>query len=188
MVGGGAHTDGIFEREILDECVAERTTKCVKKCKYRYSNNDKRKKCVQSCLNHNEAMKICRPISVVIPVSRSDIKDIRHPGKTAATISTLVALFGGAGGYLLMVYGGAEYGDDGYEYRTEAGPLLAWIGLFVEVAAVVSVFVAIWGYAKWMGSSSAATPPKDTAGPKISPVAVTDGRRTYYGLGFTFNW
>ena len=140
------------------------------------------------CLNRHEAMEICRPTSVVIPVSRTDIENISHPGKTAALVGTLAIALGGAGGFLLMVYGSATYGDDGYEYRTEAGPVLFWLGLFVEAAAVASVFVAIWGYAKWMGSSSAATPPKDTAGPKISPVAVNDGRRTYYGLGFTFNW
>jgi hypothetical protein len=186
--GDRAHPDGIFARDIFDECVADRTTKCRKKCRYRHSIGDNRQRCMKSCLNHHNAMEICRPISVVIPVSRSDIKDIRHPGKTAALVSTLAIALGCPGGYLLMVYGGATYGDDGFEYRTEAGPILAWIGLFIEAAVVASVFVAIWGYAKWTGSRSAATPPKDTAGPKISPVAVTDGRRMYYGLGFTFNW
>ena len=50
------------------------------------------------------------------------------------------------------------------------------------------VFVAVWGYVKWIGSSSAATPEKDIIVPRVTPVVINDGRRTFLGAGLSFNW
>jgi hypothetical protein len=35
---------------------------------------------------------------------------------------------------------------------------------------------------------SAAAPPDEPEGPKITPVAMTDGERTYWGLGMSWRW
>jgi hypothetical protein len=118
-------------------------------------------------------------------VSRSNIEDISHPGKTAAIISTLLMMFGGPGGFGMMIYANSACGEYGYN---DAELALVWGGLLLEVAALASVFVAIWGYAKWIGSSSAAAPKKDTTGPKLTPVTMSDGQRTYLGAGLRFDW
>lgn len=125
-----------------------------------------------------EAMVVSSDASMIYlaghePVSRDSVRDIDHPGDVHAIIGTFLAVLGSASG-IAMVFTMGEYGGYG------AAPILG--------VGVPGAIVAIWGWYTWATSRSSAAPPEKPAGPKVTPVALTDGERTYYGLGLCWRW
>lgn len=54
--------------------------------------------------------------------------------------------------------------------------------------AITSTVFAIWGWYTWGISNIAASQTDGTVKPYIAPVALTDGERTYWGLGMSWRW
>jgi hypothetical protein len=52
------------------------------------------------------------------------------------------------------------------------------------VVAIPSTIVSIWGWSTWGSSRSAAA----YHGPRMVPLAMTDGEKTYYGIGMSWAW
>ena len=105
-------------------------------------------------------------------VTRADIRDIDHPGNVVVAVSSFPAVLG------LVLTVGATQGD-------ASGVFVFLIGLCI---AIPSTAANIWGWYTFGRSRSAAKPSRPPAGPKIVPVALTDGERTYLGLGMSWGW
>lgn len=183
--GKGDYPTGILEQEILDECIKTRINKCRKKCKRQHTIIEDLRRCAKSCPDRETAKNVCEPTSVVIPVPRAEIDDISHPGKTAAIIGTLLMVVGGTAGLIATLHGPRLCGEYGCTFAELA---IIYGGLLLDIGAVVGLFVAGWGYSKWFASSGAANWECYPDRPKLSPVAITDGQRTYLGLGFSYVW
>ena len=115
-----------------------------------------------------------------IPIARAEIIKIDHPGKTAATVGTVLGVIGG----ILAVGGGLGLAiADGWNRL---------YCLFIAVPGVAisvpSAIVASWGYHRMSASRSAAEPPTGHTFPRLSPVALSDGKQTYWGLGMSWRW
>jgi hypothetical protein len=126
---------------------------------------------------------------VEVAILRRDIRDIDHPGITAATIGTILALVGSA--VFGTLYNNMESCSDPDGSGTAC--FRAHIAFYVVgcpsiVIGVISTILAIWGWNTWGTSRAAAAPPDEPEGPKINPVALTDGERTYYGIGLSWSW
>lgn len=111
--------------------------------------------------------------STDMPVFRSDIKDIDHPGNVAALIGTPLAL----GGYAFTIIGLISKFDRGGD--------MSWIAIPGLIAALPGTFYGVWGWVTWINSRVAASMP---SGVNATPVAMTDGKRTYLGLGMSWRW
>ena len=118
-----------------------------------------------------------------VPVLRQEIRDIDHPGGVSASIGLTLAAV--AGGYSLALYSKSQDcdGDDCWGH----GFAMAVIGLPCAIVAVIGLLNGIYGIVVWSSSHKAAKPP-ETSGPAISPVAITDGEQTYYGVGLRWVW
>lgn len=118
-----------------------------------------------------------------VPVLRQEIRDIDHPGDVSASIGLPLAAV--AGGYSLALYSKSQdcEGDDCWG----PGIAMAIIGLPCAIVAVVGLINGIYGTVVWSSSYKAAKPP-EPSGPTISPVALTDGEQTYYGVGLSWSW
>lgn len=186
-------TNGTIIPEIMDECVADRTVKCKQRCRNGFPSDyskDIALKCMKSCPDHDTAKSQCESISVEIPIARADIDDIEHPGETHTLVGMSLTL-AGIGGLVVASYisqncgKGIEDHNPGCTDNEMAGVLA---GGLVMIAGIISLPVWIWGTIVWAGSSSAAVPPRRPRGPKIRPVAISDGERSYYGLGLIWIW
>lgn len=115
-----------------------------------------------------------------IAILREDITDISHPGKMQIAGGITIALIGGAGAAVMFVE--SESGLKG-----EAQSALRPVAILSLVVAVVGAAISYRGFATLLSSRSAAALPEETATIKITPVAITDGERTYLGLGMTWS-
>jgi hypothetical protein len=115
-------------------------------------------------------------------VARIDIERIEHPGHTRAIVSTVFGSIGvaliGLGIFLAEDCGDGMYCGAFHLFMTLPGGLMA----------VPSSIAAIWYWLTWSDSKTTAAQPEEPAGPKVTPVALTDGERTYYGLGLSWSW
>lgn len=101
-------------------------------------------------------------------INRSDIHDIDHPGNSAAIGGLLLApVIGFLTFGLWMLFPTIYYGI----------PL-----------GIGSLGWSVWGLVTWSRSKLAAAQPDEPSGPKIIPVTITDGERTYWGLGMSWEW
>ena len=126
--------------------------------------------------------KVCYREEVQIP--RQEIRDIDHPGATSVWLGFLVAGLGAA--CSLSLYTAQEECTGSFEC---IGENIGWtfIGIPCACAAVIGVIAGFGGMMTWDESRKAARPPK-TPALKVSPVALTDGVRTYYGAGLSWSW
>lgn len=126
--------------------------------------------------------KVCYREEVQIP--RQEIRDIDHPGATSVWLGFLVAGLGAA--CATSLYTGKEECTGSYEC---IGENVGWafIGIPCACAAVVGVITGFGGLMTWDNSRKAARPPRPS-GPKISPIALTDGEQAYYGVGVSWSW
>jgi hypothetical protein len=119
-------------------------------------------------------------VAVEVPIAWQEIQDIDHPGSTAAAIGTTL----GSIGLLLPLIGLAI--DPDILKGGGGGPMyIATMAVPGVIFAISGIPVAIWGWCTWADSRSAAGP---FSTPKVSPVALTDGERMYYGLGLSWRW
>jgi hypothetical protein len=177
----------ILIRELFEECISERTVECRKDCRTSYPSTHTKadaRRCLSSCLDQDTAKSFCEPLSVLVPIARSDIDDIDHPGSSLSWIGLSMTTAGLAGyvAYRLILKGCGEFGCSKQESTG-----IKTMGLVV-LAGIINIPVWIWGIVVWSSSRSAAVPPKNTNAPKISPVSMTDGEKTYYGLGLSWSW
>jgi hypothetical protein len=140
---------------------------------------------IKACRDKDSAKSLCEEVSIELPIARSDIRTIDHPGRTHTIAGILLTLAGGISfpiGIFTAASCDGEYGCDSGEV---AITILGFIGI---ITAIVCTPVWVWGAVTWTSSSSAAAPPKKSRGPRIRPVAMTDGESTYYGLGMIWSW
>jgi hypothetical protein len=178
---------GTVIAELLDECVTERTLKCKQRCRDGFPSDYSRDvalKCMKSCPDHDTAKSQCEVISVEIPIARSDIVDIDHPGSLHACIG-LSASAAGLAGFIAMYFINKNTGENGLSGNQATGMI---VSLLAMISGAISIPVWIWGTIVWADSTSAAVPPRKPGGPKIRPVALSDGERSYYGLGLVWIW
>jgi hypothetical protein len=122
-------------------------------------------------------------------IERTQIKDIDHPGDEIALISGSLSVAGSV--VFIITYLGwqdckADH-DENNNCMVE-GVTASFIGIPCIAIAGVLIIPAIMGVVAWAGSRSAAAPPEEPSGPKITPVALSDGERTYWGLGMSWSW
>ena len=113
----------------------------------------------------------------VTAVFRHSIDEIDHPGNGPAVVGTLFGL----AGFAYACFGIAhevhcEGIECGFGYMFAILP-----GLLV---AIPSTIASIWGWTTWAESRSAAS----FESPKIAPLAMSDGEKTYYGIGMSWRW
>lgn len=183
--GRSAHLRGQEEPkivpEVLDECIAA----CKKACRDKYPYRDLRDellKCKIVCVHQKKTESKCRELSTEIPVPRRDIIEISHPGKTAAITGSVLTVVGAFSSLFAtpLFYSCGEWGCGSHQ--------LYAVGIAGIATAVVGLAVGTGGYISWLGSISAAKPIHEPSTPKITPVSMTDGERTYYGLGISWSW
>lgn len=174
------HLKAFAVPELVDKCIADRNNKCRDKCAALIHLEDYRggmEACLKTCPNQNAARTACEADSSVTPILRSDIKDIHHPGGVRIGVSVAFTVLGA-----VLTATGAVVASDG-------GPIGAGIGAFIGIPGIVilipSAIGIFWNYSVYSDSKSAAEPPREA---RISPVALTDGERTYYGLGLSWRW
>jgi hypothetical protein len=173
--------------ELFEECISERTVECRKDCRDTYPSTHTKadaRRCLSSCLDQDTAKSFCEVISVEVPIARSDINDIDHPGSSLSWIGLSMSTAGLAG---FIIYRLILEGCEEFACSDEESTGIKIMGLAV-LAGIINIPVWIWGTIVWLNSRSAATPPKKPKGPRISPVALTDGERTYWGLGMSWRW
>jgi hypothetical protein len=100
-------------------------------------------------------------------INKSDILDIDHPGNVHALVLTPIA----AVAWAVAIYF-LSYVNEG----------LGAVSLLVAIPATIG---SGWGLVTWLGSRSAVAFPSK---PKITPVALSDGESTYWGLGMSWSW
>jgi|GEM_PF-1795072 len=113
----------------------------------------------------------------LITIDRSNIEDIDHPGDIYALVGTVLGVLGWAAVIVAAV-------DDATCEGMFCGignDIVRGVGLAVGIP---STAVSIWGWSVWGVSRFEAT----YDGPKIAPLAMTDGERTYYGVGMRWSW
>jgi hypothetical protein len=173
---------GTIVPELLDECATRKISRCKEKCRDRYIDgitDAEALKCVKSCPDRNKATSLCEAISVEIPISRADIDDIDHPGDIAACIGWPLGVLG-----IVMTTVVAISITHDEEVSVAAVPLF----LLGAITTVSSFVIAIWGTATYNRSIYAAMPPATRKKPSLTPVALSDGERTYWGLGMSWSW
>jgi hypothetical protein len=178
---------GTIIPELLDECVEERTVKCKQKCKDKFPvdyTKAEALKCVKSCPDRDTARSLCEVVSVEIPILRTAIDDIDHPGSSHSCIGLSISAAGVAG-FIAVYFINKNTGEDGLSNNQQTGMI---VSLLAMISGVISVPVWIWGTIVWAGSSSAAAKPRKRRRPRIRPLAMTDGERTYWGLGMSWSW
>lgn len=117
------------------------------------------------------------------PVLRQEIDDIDHPGDISAAIGLTLAVVGATCSLSLLSAKQDCEGDDCWG----SGLAMLYIGIPCACVAVVGALNGVGGLITWKNSRSAANPPESN-GPKITPVALTDGERTYFGIGMIWSW
>ena len=124
-------------------------------------------------------------------LSRSDVRDIDHPGDVLFIASTSVAgalLLTSAVGIYFWVENDRSRENDGDSKYAIGGYGAELIALPSLALAAVSAVPAILGWVTWSDSKSASNTAKDPTEPEIRPVALTDGEKTYWGLGIYWIW
>jgi hypothetical protein len=124
-----------------------------------------------------------------VRIVRSNIKDIDHPGNVVASIAGALSILGIAVSIAVYLPLRECEADPDVDKNCLGEALLAgFVGIPSIVISGISLIPTIWGIITWSGSSSTAAPPEESEGPKITPVALTDGERTYWGLGMSWSW
>jgi hypothetical protein len=120
-------------------------------------------------------------------VDRSKIADIDHPGNVAAIIGTTLTV----ASFVTITIGAYRMDTIDPCSGCDCGPVDV-IGLLMTLVgvavAIPSIMTTTWGWTTWSRSVSAAAPPEEPAVPKIAPVALSDGVRTYWGIGISWSW
>jgi hypothetical protein len=183
--GRSAHLRGQKEPKIIPEVLDECVTGCKKACRERYPYRNLRDeflKCRILCTQQKKTKSECQELSTEIPIPRRNIRDISHPGKTAAITGSVLTVVGAFASLFAtpLFYSCGEWGCGSYQ--------LYALGIAGGIAAVVGLIVGTGGYISWLGSISAAKPTHEPSSPKIAPVSMTDGENTYYGLGISWSW
>jgi hypothetical protein len=113
-------------------------------------------------------------------IARKEIEDIWHPGSHHAIYGAISSLVGLG----LSIYGVILRGN-------ECGQCKA-IGTMIAVAGIVVILwsapLSIWGWSTYFESRSAASPPDESTRSRITPITLSDGERTYWGLGMSWSW
>lgn len=115
-------------------------------------------------------------------IPRAMVREIDHPGNIQAAIGAPLALAGWGVAMTCLIYWWAacdQYEDDSCDLISG---MLIWYGIAV---AVPTTILGAWGWNSYFRSKDAA---KKHEGARVIPLAMDDGHRAYYGLGFTFNW
>lgn len=119
-----------------------------------------------------------------IAVSRSDIKDIDHPGNYTAAVGGVIGALG-LGVTFLLWSGHQNCTDECFESGIVTGAIASPFLIIGSIGAVIG----IGGLVSYAWSRKAAEPPKEKkTTPRVSPVAMTDGEKTYYGIGMSWSW
>jgi hypothetical protein len=174
--------DAIIVPEILEECIADHKSKCKRECVDRYPiryTKAQATDCMKACPAVDSAKSLCEEVSIELPFARADIREIDHPGN----IETCV-------GWPLGVLGIAMTVTGLYSVAHIEGASYYAIPLFL-VGAIVTIpgfLVAIRGTVLYSRSKSAAKPHDTLKRTNITPVALSDGERTYWGLGMSWRW
>lgn len=119
-----------------------------------------------------------------VDIPRHEIRDVSHPGSISTWVGFITAAAGAA--CSISLYAAKEECSGPDECL---GENIGWafIGIPCACAAVVGVITGFSGLMRWDRSKKAVRPPR-SSGPKISPVALTDGEQAYYGLGLSWSW
>lgn len=113
-------------------------------------------------------------------IPRERILEIDHPGNVAALAGTSAALVLAPIAYVFSVER-----DNCKDFDCFGAGFLHLGALY---SAIGCAGIGLWGWIVWGTSRSAASPADEPAKPKVAPVALSDGWRTYYGMGITFHW
>lgn len=109
-------------------------------------------------------------------IHKNSILDIDHPGNVHALVCAPLMV----GGWVVALY----YMDDYNKGHLYANVL----GLPSLLVAIPSTIVSIWGFAVWIRSRIATGSLESTTRQKITPIALSDGERTYWGIGMSWRW
>jgi hypothetical protein len=118
-------------------------------------------------------------------IARKKIREIDHPGDVGAIVGGVLSVTSIAVSLVTL--------SDWQNCETESDGCLRealyfyFIGCPSIVIGIISTISAIGSYYTWVGSVDAAKPRRRTS-PKITPVALTDGERTYWGIGMSWSW
>lgn len=181
------HPGSIVVDKLVQRCMTDRIENCKKDCKRKYvplSKRKKRKNCFKGCQSDASHRPDCEADSTEIPIARLDIKEIDHPGNVSAMVGTSVAVVGW--GVALAFWSVVNDCDNDCVIGEKT--VRGLIGIPFAIAASIGTIVGIAGWVSWSKSRDAAMQPKKPAGPKIRPVALSDGENTYYGLGISWRW
>jgi hypothetical protein len=128
----------------------------------------------------------CRPDSPKksheIGIPRAQIEDIDHPGDIQAMITSPITAWGIALIVWRLTCLGLCTASD--ECRPDLGLTYQRLGFGFFLLLVTSP-TTIWGWVNWLRSRSAAAPPDWL---QVGPQAMSDGERTYYGIGMSWSW
>jgi hypothetical protein len=119
-------------------------------------------------------------------VARAEIKEIHHPGAISGAVGTVIGVAGV--GFLIAGCIGLATHDDSEDSRPFEGLGNWFLAIFGAVLVIPSTLTAVWGFTTMSSSKSAAAPPYEPERPKVGPVTLTDGERTYWGLGMSWRW
>jgi hypothetical protein len=138
-------------------------------------------------MNHDLLVKHkCRPESRgksrEIGIPRAQIEDIDHPGDIQAIITSPLTAWGIAMIVWRLTCLGLCNASD--ECRPDEGLTYRRLGFGFFLVLLTSP-TTIWGWVNWLRSRSAATPPDWL---QVGPQTMSDGRRTYYGIGMSLSW
>lgn len=112
-------------------------------------------------------------------IARKNIEEIDHPGKAAMAFGVPIA----AAGWAALIYSLVATAQCNRD--TDCGNMFYSIALPGLLGAAFGTALFLSGWDDWSESRDAAAP---TGTPKISPVALSDGERTYYGIGLALSW
>jgi hypothetical protein len=174
------NSKGIVNPGLAEECMADRFDKCKDICMAKSSEGHLKnglKNCIYSCPAKETYRKKCEAVSMEIPIARSDIVEIDHPGDSRAGLSIGFAVVGA-----LLTTAGALMAGQG-------GPAGAGFGAAIGIPGIVilipSTIGAVWNIYVYYDSKQAAERLTLTG---ISPVALSDGERIYWGLEMSWRW
>jgi hypothetical protein len=112
-------------------------------------------------------------------VSRANIHEIDHPGDILGVIGTILAV----PSMVLAIVGVAFYCEAPPSVGETVGTVSIVTGLVIGIPSIV---VAIGGFSRYSESADAAR--LDLDKPRIAPSVMSDGTRTYWGLGMSWSW
>jgi hypothetical protein len=121
-----------------------------------------------------------------VAVARKEIADVSHPGLFGMVSGSILVAVGSVGvGFAVSFYSkiGCE-GDICYSYRPASYQLglpslaLLGVGLVPLISSIMNYF----------DSKALFERTEESSGTTVAPLALTDGDKTYWGLGLGWEW